>query len=88
MLHFANRTPLSALRVLDACLSSTPEHVLVTGGAGYIGSHTVLLLLEEGHKVTVLDNLVNSSPESLNRVADMTGKHHMLDFIQVGGWVD
>lgn len=47
--------------------------ILVTGGAGYIGSHTVLLLLEEGHEVHVLDNFSNSSPESLRRVAELTG---------------
>ena len=39
--------------------------VLVTGGAGYIGSHTVLCLLQAGAQVRVLDNLCNSSPESL-----------------------
>lgn len=49
--------------------------VLVTGGAGYIGSHMVLCLLEAGHDVVVLDNLANSSPESLARVAELTGKH-------------
>lgn len=48
--------------------------VLVTGGAGYIGSHTVLLLLEEGHEVFVVDNFSNSSPESLRRVAALTGR--------------
>ena len=49
-------------------------HIVVTGGAGYIGSHTSLLLLEEGHEVTVLDNLSNSSVESLHRVEKITGK--------------
>jgi len=50
------------------------KSILVTGGAGYIGSHTVLLLLEAGHQVVVLDNLSNSSRESLNRVERLAGK--------------
>jgi UDP-glucose 4-epimerase len=48
--------------------------VLVTGGAGYIGSHTVLCLLQAGAQVRVLDNLCNSSPESLARVARIAGR--------------
>ncbi|MCA9327932.1 UDP-glucose 4-epimerase GalE, partial [Candidatus Saccharibacteria bacterium] len=48
--------------------------VLVTGGAGYIGSHTVVELLEAGHEVVVVDNLCNSSEESLRRVSQITGK--------------
>lgn len=48
--------------------------VLVTGGAGYIGSHTVLLLLEAGYPVVVLDNLTNSTPEALRRVEALTGR--------------
>lgn len=48
--------------------------ILVTGGAGYIGSHTTLALLEAGHDVVVLDNFSNSLPESLVRVAKLAGK--------------
>lgn len=54
--------------------------VLVTGGAGYIGSHTVLELLNNRKEVIVLDNLCNSSRESLNRVEQLTGQS--LSFIQ------
>ena len=48
--------------------------ILVTGGTGYIGSHTVLQLLEEDYEVVVIDNFSNSSKESLSRVAKITGK--------------
>ena len=48
--------------------------VLVTGGAGYIGSHACVELLNAGHTVIVADNLVNSSAESLRRVEKITGK--------------
>jgi UDP-glucose 4-epimerase len=47
--------------------------ILVTGGAGYIGSHTCVELLDAGEQVVVLDNFCNSSPESLRRVAAITG---------------
>lgn len=50
------------------------QTIFVTGGAGYIGTHTVIQLLEAGHEVIVLDNLSNSSREALNRVEAMTGK--------------
>ena len=52
--------------------------ILVTGGAGYIGSHAVLELLQSGFEVTVLDNLCNSSPEALERVAAITGRRATL----------
>ena len=55
--------------------------ILVTGGAGYIGSHTCVELLNGGHEVIVVDNLSNSSKESLNRVVQITGKR--LDFYNV-----
>ena len=48
--------------------------ILVTGGAGYIGSHTCVELLESGYDVVVVDNLCNSSKESLKRVEKITGK--------------
>ncbi|MDD6036552.1 MAG: UDP-glucose 4-epimerase GalE [Lachnospiraceae bacterium] len=49
-------------------------NIVVTGGAGYIGSHTCVELLNEGHSVVVLDNLSNSSVKSLERVQQITGK--------------
>lgn len=54
--------------------------VLVTGGAGYIGSHTALSLLEAGHDVVVLDNLCNASKEALRRVEEIAGR--TLSFIE------
>lgn len=49
-------------------------NILLTGGAGYIGSHTIIELDKAGHSVVVVDNLVNSNPESLRRVAKIIGK--------------
>ena len=48
--------------------------VLVTGGAGFIGSHTVVELLNAGYEAVVADNLCNASEESLKRVEKITGK--------------
>ncbi|MXU66612.1 UDP-glucose 4-epimerase GalE [Oceanomicrobium pacificus] len=48
--------------------------IVVTGGAGYIGSHTVLELLADGHEIAVLDNFSNATPESLRRVAQLTNR--------------
>ncbi len=50
------------------------KNILVTGGAGYIGSHTCVELLQKGYGVIVVDNFDNSSPESLKRVEEITGK--------------
>ena len=56
--------------------------ILVTGGAGFIGSHTTLALLESGHDVVVVDNFTNSNPEALQRVKRLAGRgflHYQLD---------
>ncbi|NMR29818.1 UDP-glucose 4-epimerase GalE [Crystallibacter degradans] len=64
--------------------------ILVTGGTGYIGSHTTLALLEAGHDVVVVDNLANSSEESLRRVQELAGrkvafhKADLLDEVRLG----
>ena len=47
--------------------------LLITGGAGFIGSHTCLVLLEAGHRLVVLDDFSNSSPEALQRVLELAG---------------
>ncbi len=52
--------------------------ILVTGGAGYIGSHTCLQLLAAGHELVVLDNLSNSQPEALQRVQKLAGRQLQL----------
>ena len=48
--------------------------ILVTGGSGYIGSHTCVELLNAGHNIVVLDNLSNSSPKSIDAIKKITGK--------------
>ncbi|MFD1211280.1 UDP-glucose 4-epimerase GalE [Arthrobacter sp. GCM10027362] len=57
--------------------------ILVTGGTGYIGSHTTLALLEAGHDVVVVDNLSNSSPESLHRVQELSGRSARFDKVDL-----
>jgi len=55
-------------------MSGDGEYVLVTGGAGYIGGHTIIELLNAGYKVVNIDNLVNSCMESVRRAEEITGK--------------
>jgi UDP-glucose 4-epimerase len=50
-------------------------HVLVSGGAGYIGSHTVVQLVAAGHEVLIVDNFANSKPTVVNRLEAITGRH-------------
>src|SRR5690625_3233897 len=57
--------------------------VLVTGGAGYIGSHTTIELLEEGYEVIIVDNLNNSSKEAIRNIEKITGKKVTTYFINL-----
>jgi FlaA1/EpsC-like NDP-sugar epimerase len=56
------------------CARNRPQRILVTGGAGYIGSHTCVALLEAGHVVTVVDNLCNSKIQTIDRIKQITKK--------------
>jgi UDP-glucose 4-epimerase len=72
----------------ELTMSPKRNTVLVTGGAGYIGSHTIVSLLEKGYDVVVADNLSNSSKVSLDRVAEIVGlpaeeRKHRLVFHEV-----
>ena len=58
-------------------------NILVTGGAGYIGTHTCIKLIEAGHKIVVVDNYVNSKPEAVRRVKEITGTEFPFYFADV-----
>jgi len=73
---------MSAEKVRRGC------HILCTGGAGYIGSHTVIKLLENGFQVSIMDNLMNASPKVMERIKEITGKDvplHNLDMCNADG---
>ena len=57
--------------------------ILVTGGTGYIGSHTVIDLLNNGYDVVIVDNYCNSKPEVLNRIYQITGKEPRFYFADI-----
>lgn len=59
------------------------KHVLVTGGTGFIGSHTIILLVEDGWTVTLIDNLANSNTGVIDRINRITGKPEALHFAEV-----
>ena len=60
-------------------------NILVTGGAGYIGSHTLIELYNAGHSAVVVDNLSNSNPISLERVAKIIGVDEIPFYEDVSG---
>ena len=57
--------------------------ILVTGGAGYIGSHTCVELLNSGYKLVVVDNLSNSKFEVINRIKEITGKDFVFSQVDL-----
>lgn len=57
--------------------------ILVTGGAGYIGSHTVIELLNEGQEVVIVDDYSNSKPEVLNRIKELSGKDFVFHEVDI-----
>ena len=57
--------------------------ILVTGGAGYIGSHTLIELLAKGHELFVIDNFANSSPEAISAVQEIAGRSFRNDKVDI-----
>jgi len=56
------------------------SYILVTGGLGFIGSHTIVELLKENYKIIIIDNLVNSSLDILQKIQDITNSRDILFF--------
>ncbi len=63
-------------------------NILVTGGAGYIGSHTIIELINAGQRVTVVDNLCNSSSIAIKRVEKLTGVHIPFYKVDIRNYAD
>ena len=83
--HPAGRVPFSFSRPVaapPADPAGARPRVLVTGGAGFIASHTVVELVGAGFAVTILDNLINSSPESVARVRKLVDAPEAIDFVK------
>jgi NAD(P)-dependent dehydrogenase (short-subunit alcohol dehydrogenase family) len=64
-------------------MASVRKSILVTGGVGYIGSHTTIQLVEAGYNVTIVDNLCNSKLACLERVRALSGRGEAISFVEV-----
>ena len=62
------------------------ELIVVTGGTGYIGSHTAVELMESGYEVLIIDNLANSSIEVLDGIEKITGKRPFFEKLDLWAW--
>jgi len=62
-----------------------PGKILVTGGTGYIGSHTSVELIKEGYDVVIIDNLYNSEAEVAGKIGEITGKTPVLEVFDLCG---
>ena len=60
--------------------------ILVTGGAGYIGSHTVVELVNAGYSVVIVDSLINSSEEAVRRIRKLVTRPEAIEFYKAGTW--
>ncbi len=75
-------------REVEVLTGGRPVNILVAGGAGYIGSHTCVALLEAGHAVIIVDNLVNSKKESMEQVKKITGREVVFYQVDVTNETD
>ncbi|OMH85914.1 UDP-glucose 4-epimerase [Zancudomyces culisetae] len=76
-----SKRPIASI-ARGSAFDTRKEYILVTGGTGYIGSHTVLKLIEEGYDVVVLDNLSNSVVEPLRRIERILGLKNQIPFYE------
>eukprot|EP00931_Biecheleriopsis_adriatica_P054863 TRINITY_DN32328_c0_g1_i1.p1 TRINITY_DN32328_c0_g1~~TRINITY_DN32328_c0_g1_i1.p1 ORF type:complete len:411 (+),score=43.26 TRINITY_DN32328_c0_g1_i1:34-1266(+) len=88
MLGARKERDVSIASLVNWAWAGDTRHICCTGGCGYIGSHTVIKLLEAGFKVSIIDNLMNSSRKVLDRIKELTGQdvpHFMLDMCDAVG---
>ena len=69
--------------VMSELKKYSTKYILVTGGTGYIGSHTVVELINNGYNVVIIDNLSNSSESVLDKIKDITGKKPIFHKVDI-----